>query len=184
MLLTGVDIPYSLGQARQGLAQAEAALAQAEVACQNSAALSAVGRFAVSYLELTERLDKATWELRRHRHVVAGLERLAEQEKAHLAEQARREAQAAADAEAKAREAAEAKARAEQEAAEEIRTRPERDAKADRLFLETMCEGLTPEQAEARLAKHQANRQARRDRAAQAPTKPPELNVAGRPVGV
>jgi hypothetical protein len=141
--------------ARQALEQAEANLAAAEIVAEDSAALTSpgVGVWATPYVDALERLDKAIWQVRHKRHVLAGLERLLAERDAHLAQVA---AMQAAEQEA-------ATTKAAKEAADAAKALAERDAKADRAFVEIMCVGLSPKDAELRLAKHRAERQAKRE---------------------
>ena len=153
MIPSHVHADTVLPEARQALAQAEANLAAAEIVVEDSAALTSSGVWATPYKDALERLDKAVWQVRHKRHVLAGLERLLAERDAHLAQVAGMQA---AEQEAAA-------AKAAKDAADATKTLAERDAKGDRVFLEVMCVGLSPEQAEQRLAKHQAARQAKRE---------------------
>lgn len=156
MIATHIRADIAMPDARQALAQAEANLASAEIAAEDSAALASSGVWATPYKEVLERLDKAAWQVRYRRHVLAGLERLLAERDAHLTQVA---AMQAAEQEAAA-------AKAAKDAADAAKALTERDAKADRAFLEVMCSGLTPREAEQRLAKHQADRTAKREAAA------------------
>jgi hypothetical protein len=153
MIPSHIRADIVLPDARQALAQAEANLVAAEIVVEDSAALAATGTWATPYTDALERLDKAAWQVRHRKHALAGLERLLAARDAHLAQVA---AMQAAEQEAAA-------AKAAKDAADAAKALVERDAKGDRVFLEVMCVGLSPEQAEQRLAKHQAERRARRE---------------------
>jgi hypothetical protein len=156
MISAHIDGEAALSRARAALAQAEAEHATLELAAEDSAAVAFIGVWGTSYQDVIERLDKAVWQVRHKRHVLAGLERMIPLRDAALAEQ---EAMRKAEHEA-------AEAKVAQDAAAAAKALAAADAKADRGFLEVMCTGLTAAEAEQRLAKHQANRTAKREEAA------------------